>query len=66
MNLVEVYLEEVHKVTPSHEEWCDEFPNLKFVKVEATWGSYGRSFKREDIYNSEIWEEIKKVGYYLG
>lgn len=66
MNLVEVYLKEIHEVKPYHSEWCKEFPDREFVEVTATWNSYGHIFKRNDVYNTKMWNEIKEKGYYLG
>lgn len=66
MNVVEIYLKEIHSVDPYDEEWGKEFPDRKFVEVDATWNSYGHVYRQTDIYNTKMWNEIVDRGYYLG
>ena len=66
MNLLEIYLKEIHEEKPYDAEWCKKFPNVKFVEVTATWECYGRVYKETDVYNTDRWEEIKEKGYRMG
>ena len=63
MNLVEVYLKEVHEEKPYTNE---EFSDKDFTKVTATWVSFGVEYKKTLVLRTEQWEQIKKQGYYLG
>lgn len=60
MNVVKVYLKEVH------EEWFKQFSDKEFVKVTATWISFGVEDKKTIVLNAELWKQIKEQGYYLG
>lgn len=66
MNLLEIYLKEIHEEKPYDAEWCNEFPDRKFVEVTATWECYGRVYKETDVYNTKMWNEIKEKGYRMG
>lgn len=71
MNVVEVYLKEVHEEKSYTKEWLKQFPNKEFVKVTkefvkvtATWINFGAEYKKTIVLNAEIWKQIKKQGYY--
>lgn len=66
MNLLEVYIEEVHSVTPYTADWTDRFPDRKFVQVDVTTNCYGREKRDTYVWNTKEWEEIKQKGYYMG
>ena len=46
MNLLEIYLKEIHEEKPYNSEWCRKFPDREFVEVTATWECYGKVYKR--------------------
>ena len=66
MNVVEVYLKEVHEEKSYTNDWCKHFPEKEFVKVTATWISFGVECKKTIVLNAKLWEQIKEQGYYLG
>ena len=73
MNVVKVYLKEVHEEKPYTDEWFKQFSDKEFVKVTkefvkvtATWISFGVECKKTIVLNTKIWEQIKENGYYLG
>ena len=66
MNVVKVYLKEVHEEKPYTNDWCKQFPEKEFVKVTATWISFGEEYKKTIVLNAKLWEQIKEQGYYLG
>ena len=66
MNLLEIYLKEIHEEKPYNSEWCRKFPEQEFVEVTATWDCYGKVYKQTNVYNTKIWREIKESGYYMG
>ena len=66
MNVVEVYLKEVHEEKSYINDWCKQFPEKEFVKVTATWISFGKEYKKTIVLNAKLWEQIKEQGYYLG
>lgn len=63
MNLVEVYLKEVHEEKPYI---IEEFSDTDFIEVTATWVSWGGEDKKTKVFSTEQWKQIKKQGYYLG
>ena len=63
MNLVEVYLKEVHEEKPYI---IEEFSDTDFIEVTATWVSFGVEYKKTLVLRTEQWKQIKKQGYYLG
>lgn len=66
MNVLEIYLKEIHEEKPYITDWCKKFPDREFIKVTATWICYGRVFTQTSVYTTEQWEDIKERGYYLG
>ena len=66
MNLVKVYLKEVHEEKPYTDERLKQFSDKDFTKVTATWVSWGVEYKKTLVLRTEQWEQIKKQGYYLG
>lgn len=66
MNVVEVYLKEIHEEKPYISECINQFSDKEFVKVTATWISYGVEYKNTTVFNTKIWKQIKEQGYYLG
>ena len=66
MNVVEVYLKEVHEEKSYTNDWRKQFPEKEFVKVTATWISFGVECKKTIVLNAKLWEQIKEQGYYLG
>ena len=66
MNLVKVYLKEVHEEKPYTNESLKQFSDKDFTKVTATWVSFGVEYKKTLVLRTEQWEQIKKQGYYLG
>lgn len=66
MNLVKVYLKEVHEETPYTNDWYKQFSDKDFTKVTATWVSFGVEYKKTLVLRTEQWKQIKKQGYYLG
>ena len=66
MNVVEVYLKEIHEEKSYTNDWCKQFPEKEFVKVTATWISFGVECKKTIVLNAKLWEQIKEQGYYLG
>ena len=66
MNLVEVYLKEVHEEKPYTDERLIQFSDKDFTKVTATWVSFGVEYKKTLVLRTEQWKQIKKQGYYLG
>lgn len=65
MNLLEIYLKEIHEEKPYNPEWCRKFPNKEFVKVTATWINFGAEYKKTIVLNTKCWKQIKEQGYYL-
>ena len=66
MNLVKVYLKEVHGEKPYINEMFKQFSDKEFTEVTATWISWGVEDKKTLVLRTEQWEQIKKQGYYLG
>ena len=66
MNVVKVYLKEVHEEKSYTNDWCKQFPGKEFVKVTATWISFGEEYKKTIVLNTKLWKQIKEQGYYLG
>ena len=46
MNVVKVYLKEVHEEKSYTTEWFKQFSDKEFVKVTATWISFGEEYKK--------------------
>ena len=66
MNVVKVYLKEVHEEKPYTTEWFKQFSDKEFVKVTATWISCGVEYKKTIVLDTKLWKQIKEQGYYLG
>ena len=66
MNVVKVYLKEVHEEKPYTTEWFKQFSGKEFVKVTATWISFGVEYKKTIVLDTKVWKRIKVQGYYLG
>lgn len=66
MNLVKVYLKEVHEEKPYTNEMFKQFSDKEFTEVMATWISWGVEYKKPLVLRTEQWKQIKKQGYYLG
>lgn len=66
MNLVKVYLKEVHEEKPYTDGRLRQFSDKDFTKVTATWVSFGVEYKKTLVLRTEQWKQIKKQGYYLG
>ena len=66
MNLVEVYLKEVHEEKPYINEAFKQFSDKEFIEVTAPWVSFGVEYKKTIVLSAEQWKQIKKQGYYLG
>ena len=66
MNVVKVYLKEVHEEKSYTTEWFKQFSDKELVKVTATWISFGAEYKKTIVLNAEIWKQIKEHGYYFG
>ena len=66
MNVVKVYLKEVHEEKPYTTEWFKQFSDKEFGKVTATWISCGVECKKTIVLDTKVWEQIKEQGYYLG
>ena len=66
MNVVKVYLKEVHEEKHYTDEWFKQFSDKEFVKVTATWISFGVECKKTIVLNTKLWKQIKEQGYYLG
>ena len=71
MNVVKVYLKEVHEEKPYTTEWLQfsdkEFVKVtkEFVKVTATWISFGVEDKKTIVFNAELWKQIKEQGFWV-
>lgn len=65
MNLVEIYLKKIYEEKPFNFKG-KKFPNIKFIKVTATWEYYGKTEKKTKVFDIDRWNKIKKEGYYLG
>ena len=63
---VKVYLKEVHEEKSYTTEWFKQFSDKEFVKVTATWISFGEEYKKTIVLNTKLWKQIKEQGYYLG
>lgn len=66
MNLVKVYLKEVHEEKSYTNESLKQFSDKDFIEVTPTWISWGVEDKKTLVLRTEQWEQIKKQGYYLG
>ena len=66
MNVVKVYLKEIHEEKSYTNEWFEQFSDKEFIKVSATWISFGVESKKTIVLNAKLWEQIKEQGYYLG
>lgn len=66
MNVVKVYLKEVHEEKPYTTEWFKQFSDKEFVKVTATWISFGVEDKKTIVFNAELWKQIKRAGILFG
>jgi hypothetical protein len=66
MNLLEVYLEEIHSVEPYTAEWVKEFPDREFVEVDVTTNSYGSIRRSKHVWTTTEFEKYKEQGYYMG
>lgn len=63
MNLIENWILEVLEESEISSPIKD---NRKWVFVKTRENSYGNECVREHYYPIEMWEEIKRKGYYLG
>ena len=54
MNVVKVYLKEVHEEKPYTTEWFKQFSNKEFVKVTATWISFGVECKKTIVIDNKV------------
>lgn len=66
MNLLEVYLEEIHSVEPYTEDWTSEFPDREFISVDVTTNCYGSKRRSVHVWTTKEFEEYKEQGYYWG
>ena len=66
MNVVKVYLKEIYEEKPYTTEWFKQFSDKEFVKVTATWISFGVECKKTIVLDTKVWKQIKEQGYYLG
>ena len=63
MNLVEVYIEEIHsEERVEMQEWMQE----PYIKVDITTDCYGRINRDAQYYPESEWKSIKEKGYYMG
>ena len=65
MIVVKVYLKEVHEEKPYTTEWFKQFSDKEFVKVTATWISFGVEDKKTIVLNAELWKQIKEQGFWV-
>ena len=73
MNVVKVYLKEVHEEKPYTTEWFKQFSDKEFVKVTATWISFGAECKKTIlseleticIHKASLFPELDTVSQYL-
>lgn len=62
MNLVEVYIKEIHGVENlGKPEWANE----PYVKVDMTTNCYGRVERSKQIFARSEWEATKKRGHFM-
>ena len=66
MNVVKVYLKEIHEEKSYTDERFKQFSDKELIKVTATWISFGVECKKTIVLNAKLWEQIKEQGYYLG
>lgn len=62
MNLLEQYIVEIHKETPTQ---FDDFKDVEFITVDITTNCYGHIKRSTNVFIKADWEEIKQKGYYM-
>lgn len=65
MNALEQYINKIHSVEPYEEEWTKKF-DKRFVQVRLTTNCYGREVTEDHVFETKLWEKVKKQGYYMG
>lgn len=63
MNLLKHYIKDILEETRIK---APEWSNDKWVKVKMIINCYGNVETVENIYLVDVWENIKKKGYYMG
>jgi hypothetical protein len=66
MNMLEIYIEEVHSEKPYIAEWTKEFPEREFVLVEVSTNCYGSKKRETHIWSTKEWAKYQEQGYYMG
>ena len=65
MNLLEVYIVEIHSEKPYTEGWTKKF-DKEFVEVDVTTNCYGSVKRNTTIWTTEELKKYKEDGYYMG
>lgn len=66
LNLVEIYIQEIHSVTGVVTPSVDGIPVEPRVEVDMTVNSYGRIERVTEWFSMSAWEGAKEKGYYWG
>lgn len=64
MNILEHYIEEIISVEKYNEDWTKDFDD-NFVLVHLTANCYGNVSKYTKVFNTNEWEKIKELGYFM-
>ena len=62
MNLLEHYIVEIHKETPTQ---FDDFKDVEFITVDITTNCYGHIKRSTTVFRKVYWEEAEENGYYM-